>query len=189
MTGRPAAQAETAVRAADRREAEIALITGFLEVFDGNVTELLGSLAGAPLDISRISQETAAPADRGVLAETRSPVLRRDVLLSCGSVPMVRARSWIDLAQLPPPVRDALSRGGQPIGRVMRQHRVEVARETLLCRVLPGALSGGRRGADAPLIERKTSVWHGGRPAMEINEIFTESVLGLLRPALPPRTP
>ncbi|WKX11331.1 chorismate pyruvate-lyase family protein [Streptomyces sp. NL15-2K] len=159
----------------------VRLLTGF----DGNVTNLLEQIVGAPIQVVDVRQhDIPLPAKSVLYDHGNRTALRRDaVLMSQTGLRLATARSHLALARLPPEVQGALRCGTQPIGRILTRHRLEVFREVVRCRLLaptPGDADPPSHSDDDPVVERVSQVWRDERPVMEITELFTRICLGLL---------
>lgn len=169
------------VRKSDSASGFVRLLTGF----DGNVTNLLGQLVGAPIQVVDVHQRDIPLSVGSVLYGhgNRTALCRDAVLMSQTGLRLATARSHLALARLPQEVQVALRRGTQPIGRILIRHRLEVFREVVRCRLLapaPGDPGPPSHSGDDPVVERVSQVWRDERPVMEITELFTRTCLGLL---------
>ena len=147
---------------------------------DGSVTRLLESVTGNPVEVRTRLQEIV-PADSlmaGHLAiRTGEPVNNRVVELvdtKTGEV-LIHAISQTPVARLPPEFKDDLMKADIPIGRIIRQHKIEARREIMDAHVSPasaqvsGIFSIHR---NEPLLSRQYRIIHGGEPLIFIEEQF-----------------
>ena len=143
---------------------------------DGTVTELLEAWAGESVALGELTQEEGR-LPRGVTALDASEgdrILRRDVLLVGASSKraLLYAESLIALDRLPAPIADGLLHSRTPIGRLLRQSRLETYREILAITREEAESAGSRFGRtdDELFIARTYRVISGGRPVMLIHE-------------------
>lgn len=139
---------------------------------DGTVVPLLEGCFGEPIrlagHVQSLRPATAAdPVELDVSAEDDT-ILHRKVLLQGGETGRLYAYadSLLVPDRLPPLVRDELLNTSRPIGRVLKEHRVETFREIL--RV--GRMRFGSGGDE--MLFRTYRIICGGRPAMLITEQF-----------------
>jgi chorismate-pyruvate lyase len=143
---------------------------------DGTVTELLEAWAGESVALGELAQEEGR-LHRGVRALDASEgdrILRRDVLLvgTTSRRALLYAESLIALDRLPAPIADGLLHSRTPIGRLLRQSRLETYREILQITREEADAAGSRFGrtTDELFIARTYRVISGGRPVMLIHE-------------------
>jgi chorismate-pyruvate lyase len=157
---------------------DVSALERVLPVIGGTVTEVLEQHLGEPLCASQLDQQItvcAEPLPVLALADGEL-VLERRVLLrgATTSAPVLYAESLIALDRLDPRFRDDLLTTEQPIGRLIREYRVEIFRELLHCeRACNGqaaALFGLPRAT--PVLSRTYRMSTGGQPVMRITEWF-----------------
>ncbi len=136
---------------------------------DGTVTGMLEQIVGEQIATARLHQ-SIAPVDQETAALMSLPaaslVTRTTHLVGATSGTIfVRAKSVFSLNTMPASVRADLLRTDEPIGRLLRRHRVESFREILSIHI-PG---------DSWPVEpsRRYLVFVGGLPALLIQESFT----------------
>ncbi len=109
--------------------------------------------------------------------DTGDPVNRRVVNLvgaRTGRV-FVHAVSFTPLDRLMPGARDDLLAADIPIGRILLRHRMETRRELSEIRVVRAGNMLGETfalPADAPVLCRRYTIIHGGKPLISIEERF-----------------
>jgi beta-ribofuranosylaminobenzene 5'-phosphate synthase len=147
----------------------LGLIERMLMTSDGTVTIMLEQIVGETIGTSQLDQ-SVAPVDPEAAALLPYPVtslLTRTTRLvgtKTGTV-YVWATSVFCPDALPERVRTSLLRTCEPIGRLLRWHRVETFREILSIEV------PDEDGPAEP--RRRYIICIGGRPAVFIEEIFT----------------
>lgn len=143
---------------------------------DGTVTKLIESLLERVV-IEKLGQEpVAAPLAEWPDLAPGTAVLRRTVLIrGAGSRRIfLHAESLVVLERLDPVFREELAATDKPIGKLIREHRIESYRELLAERSEPAGARAPALGVDAgePLIARTYRIHVGGRPAIQITERF-----------------
>lgn len=176
----------------------LGLIGRILLTTDGTVTGMLEQITGEPIvaaDLVHGGQPpTGAAAALGHQAGGGRLVVRATNLTGSSSgVTYVRARSALVTDALPRDLYADLVGTQEPIGRLLRRHRVETFRELLSGRLLvdgenPGPLDDLAPSGTVPVGHgrepaRVTGAWRtyrlriGGRPAAVIGEVFTAHCL------------
>ncbi len=150
----------------------------------GPVTELLEHLAGETIDAEILSQHTGpADHDNSLGLPPHQELIRRAVLLT-GRVTrrrFVYAESAIAADRLPTMVRNRLEISNDPIGRVLRDHRLQIRREVLADPVSPGEIGG-----DIVALLRTSALCRryrlviGRSPAMVVSEWFLQAATSAL---------
>jgi chorismate-pyruvate lyase len=100
----------------------------------GTVTEFLEELAGEPIDAEIIAQLDARADDDDPLGlAPHTELMRRAVFLTGRTTRrrFVYAESAIATQRLPDSVRQRLEASRDPIGRILRDHRLRIHREPL----------------------------------------------------------
>ncbi|HVL99761.1 MAG TPA: chorismate pyruvate-lyase family protein [Egibacteraceae bacterium] len=145
---------------------------------DGTVVQLLESWFDDPIELAGHEQfiTPVQLTDEDLQPAGHETILRRRVLLRGRRTGRnyVYADTAVVLDRLSAPVRESLLSSAEPIGRVLRRHRVETFREILRTGRRPvGALAGdfGCDSADQ-LLFRVYRVVSGGLPIMLIAEHF-----------------
>jgi beta-ribofuranosylaminobenzene 5'-phosphate synthase len=148
---------------------------------DGSVTRLLELATGAPVEIRTIRQEVI-PADRSCAerldCREGEPVNHRvvDLLNSCTGDLLIHAVSDTPLSRLSPGIRDDLMRADIPIGRILREHRIESRREiTGVCVQFPETDPGTHTAGSppGPQLSRQYRIIHQHLPLIHIEESFS----------------
>ncbi|MFD9595331.1 chorismate--pyruvate lyase family protein [Kitasatospora sp. NPDC059973] len=140
---------------------------------DGTVTPLVEQVVGErivtaglthapePAD-EEVARLLTVPTGRVLLSRTTELVGARSGLVH------VRARTLLVVEALPAPLRTDLLGGDEPIGRLLRRHRIESFRE-----IVSSTAAVAQGGA-----ARRYRVVIGGVPAMLIDEVFAPGCLG-----------
>jgi chorismate-pyruvate lyase len=144
-----------------------------LLISDGTLTPMLEQLTGEGLATSGLAQSALLvdPAQAIELGFARDQTLVRrttDLVGVESGTAYVRAKTVMAVDSLPPVLRADLLQTREPIGRLMRRHRVESRREMLLLNVPDepvGSIAASRR----------YRIFVGGRPALLIDECFFAS--------------
>jgi chorismate-pyruvate lyase len=143
---------------------------------DGTVTNLIESLLERVV-IEKLGQEpVAAPVAEWPDLAPGTQVLRRTVLIRGAESRRIflHAESLVVLERLAPALRAELAATDKPIGKLIREHRLESYREILASRNEPAGARAVALGVDAgePLVARTYRIHLGGRPAIQITERF-----------------
>jgi chorismate-pyruvate lyase len=143
---------------------------------DGTVTNLIESFL-EQVRIEKLgSEEVAAPLAAWPDLAPGTAVLRRTVLIRGAKSHRIflHAESLLVLEYLDPVVRAELLATDKPIGKLIREHRIESYRELLGTTSEPAGPRAHVLGLDAaePLIARTYRIHFGGRPAIQITERF-----------------
>lgn len=145
---------------------------------DGTVVPLLEGCFDEPIRTAERIQAVAppTPTDAPLELEGDETVLHRRVLLQGTRTGRnyIYAESAITLDRLPSALSDALLETGEPIGRLLADHRLETFREILDIGRCPAGPHGGWFGLSEgdELLCRTYRIIHGGRPTMRIAEYF-----------------
>ncbi|MFA6332530.1 MAG: beta-ribofuranosylaminobenzene 5'-phosphate synthase [Methanoregula sp.] len=169
-----------AIREMEAQVGRISPVQKFLLGTDGSVTQILESITGKKVVIRTLVQEIV-PADR-MAADHLSiaegdPVNFRVVEIKTegnGEV-LIYAVSHTPVNRLSPDFRDDLMKADIPIGKIIKQHRIEARREILNARVLPATEEAGKIFSickNEPLLSRQYQIIHGGKPLIFIEEQF-----------------
>ncbi|MFB0619132.1 chorismate pyruvate-lyase family protein [Streptomyces sp. AGS-58] len=142
---------------------------------DGTVTPMLEQMVGEPIITSQLSHDTrVSRTDIAAMPQSLGHdrlIARTTQLVGAHSGTVyVHARSVLVLDALPEPLRTDLVTTQEPIGRLLRKHRVESFRELLTCSVPDDFPS--REGAS-----RRYRVFVGGIAALLIEEFFSSACL------------
>ncbi len=137
---------------------------------DGSVTQLLEVLTGKTVDVKTLEQGVikATPDIAELLdIETGDEVNSRLVTLNAGGTIYVLAKSLAPLKRMPQAVRDDLMRADIPIGRILREHKLETRRDILKMEIVQQDFFG-----DVPVLSREYRIIYENRVLMWINECF-----------------
>ncbi len=174
------------IEAVERQLPDLSPLQKVLLLTDGSVTILLEAAAGERVDV-RTSAQDVVPAD-AVQADRLEcalgdPVNRRVVNLvgaRTGRI-YVHAVSFTPLDRLMPGARDDLLAADIPIGRILLRHRMETRRELSAVGVVQAGMELGETfalPADAPVLCRRYTIIHGGKPLISIEERFPAAMWG-----------
>lgn len=137
---------------------------------DGSVTQLLEVLTGKTVRVETIRQDVI-PATKemvGLLGiEAGDEVNRRLVTLNVNGTLYVLAKSLAPLKRMPQPVRNDLMRADIPIGRILRDYKLETRRDILKMEIVHRDFFG-----DLPVLSREYSIIYENNVLMWINECF-----------------
>ncbi|HVP95415.1 MAG TPA: beta-ribofuranosylaminobenzene 5'-phosphate synthase [Methanoregulaceae archaeon] len=147
---------------------------------DGSVTQLLELVTGCDIAVHTQIQEIV-PADETIAAnlgiEAGDPVNHRIIELinkTTGEV-LIHAISHTPVSRLSPSFREDLMKADIPIGRIIKQHRIEARREILSAGVFPATNEAGRLFSicpHEPVLNRQYHIIHDGKPLIFIEEQF-----------------
>ncbi len=137
---------------------------------DGSVTQLLEVLTGKTIEVKTLEQNVikATPDVAKLLdIDIGDEVNSRLVTLDAGGTVYVLAKSLAPVKRMPQLVRDDLMRADIPIGRILREHRLETRRDILDIEIVQNDFFGS-----LPVLSRKYKIIHKNRVLMWINECF-----------------
>ncbi len=137
---------------------------------DGSVTQLLEVLTGKNIEVKTLEQSVIkATPDIAKLLEIEEgdEVNSRLVTLDAGGTIYVLAKSLAPLKRMPQPVRDDLMRADIPIGRILREHKLETRRDILNMEIVRSDFFG-----DVPVLSREYRIIYENEVLMWINECF-----------------
>ncbi|MBU4222376.1 MAG: DUF98 domain-containing protein, partial [Euryarchaeota archaeon] len=137
---------------------------------DGSVTLLLELLTGKAVTVSTLEQSVikATPDIAGLLEiEDGDEVNNRLVTLSANGTVYVLAKSLSAINRMPHEVRSDLMRADIPIGRILREHKLETRRDILKIDMVRSEFFG-----DVPVLSREYRIIYKGKVLMWINECF-----------------
>ncbi|MCV2458409.1 chorismate pyruvate-lyase family protein [Streptomyces sp. ICN988] len=140
---------------------------------DGTVTPMLEQMVVEPIITSQLSHDTrVSPTDIAAMPQSyrhdRLTARTTQLVGAHSGTVYVHARSVLVLDALPEPLRTDLMTTREPIGRLLRKHRIESFRELLTCSVPDDCPSRG--GAS-----RRYRVFVGGIAALLIEEFFSSA--------------
>ena len=137
---------------------------------DGSVTQLLEVLTGKKVDVKTLEQSVikATPDTAKLLdIEVGDEVNSRLVTLNAGGTIYVLAKSLAPLKRMPQAVRDDLMRADIPIGKILREHKLETRRDILDMKIVQRDFFG-----DVPVLSREYRIIYENKVLMWINECF-----------------
>jgi chorismate-pyruvate lyase len=137
---------------------------------DGSVTQLLEVLTGKSVKVETISQNVvkATPEIARLLdIETGDDVNDRLVTLKVDDIVYVLAKSLAPVNRMPEAVRTDLMRADIPIGRILREHKLETRRDILKMEIVRRDFFG-----EMPVLSREYKIIYENAVLMWINECF-----------------
>ncbi|MFZ3058575.1 MAG: chorismate pyruvate-lyase family protein [Candidatus Methanoperedens sp.] len=137
---------------------------------DGSVTQLLEVLTGKTVVVKTLEQGIikATPDIAKLLdIEVGDEVNSRLVTLDAGGTIYVLAKSLAPVKRMPQPVRDDLMRADIPIGRILREHKLETRRDILKMEIVRQDFFG-----NVPVLSREYRIIYENKVLMWINECF-----------------
>jgi chorismate-pyruvate lyase len=161
---------------------DLSPIVHILLITDGTITPILEACTGEPMQAVRLSQAVGpcGRSDPQLELGRRRPVLRRTVLLrgSRSGIDYLHAQSVIALDRVSARLRDELLVTDRPIGRVLRDHRVETFKEILVSGHEPAGPSAVHFAVDPmqALPSRTFRLLCANDPIMRITERFSPHV-------------
>lgn len=137
---------------------------------DGSVTQLLEVLTGKSVEVKTLEQRVikATQEIAGLLEiDEGDEVNERLVTLSAGGTVYVLAKSLAPIKRMPQAVRNDLMRADIPIGRILREHKLETRRDILNMEIVRSDFFG-----KLPVLSREYRIIHKDEVLMWINECF-----------------
>jgi chorismate-pyruvate lyase len=137
---------------------------------DGSITLLLELLTGKAVEVKTLEQSVVkSTIDVAELLEIEEgdEVNSRLVTLSADGMVYVLAKSLSAIRRMPQEVRSDLMRADIPIGRILREHKLETRRDILKMEIVRSEFFG-----DIPLLSREYRIIYKGKVLMWINECF-----------------
>jgi len=137
---------------------------------DGSVTLLLELLTGKTVKVVTLEQKIIkATTDVAGLLEIEAgdDVNSRLVTLNADGTAYVLAKSLAAVKRMPPAVSSDLMRADIPIGRILREHKLETRRDILKMEIV-----GRKFFGDIPVLSREYNIIYNNRILMWINECF-----------------
>jgi chorismate-pyruvate lyase len=137
---------------------------------DGSVTLLLELLTGKTVKVVTLEQKIIkATHDIAKLLEidVGDDVNSRLVTLNADGTAYVLAKSLAAVKRMPPAVSSDLMRADIPIGRILREHKLETRRDILKMEIVSRDFFG-----DIPVLSREYNIIYNNRILMWINECF-----------------
>ena len=137
---------------------------------DGSVTQLLEVLTGRNVKVETISQgiiKATKEIARLLDIETGEDVNDRLVTLKVDDIVYVLAKSLSPINRIPRGVRDDLMRADIPIGKILREHKLETRRDILKMEIVHRDFFG-----ELPVLSREYKIIYENAVLMWINECF-----------------
>jgi len=137
---------------------------------DGSVTLLLELLTGKTIYVKTLEQDVVkATSEIAKLLEINEgdEVNNRLVTLSAEGTLYVLARSLSAIKRMPKDVRSDLMRADIPIGKILREHKLETRRDILKIEFIHSDFFG-----DVPVLSRDYKIIYKGKVLMWINECY-----------------
>ncbi len=137
---------------------------------DGSVTQLLEVLTGKSITVKTLEQSLirATPEIAKLLEiDAGDEVNRRLVTLNADDTMYVLARSLAVIKRMPQAVRNDIMKADIPIGRILREHRLETRRDILNMEIISSRFFGG-----LPVLSREYVIIYNKNILMLINECF-----------------
>ena len=137
---------------------------------DGSVTQLLEVLTGKSVRVETIHQRVikATPGIAKLLEiETGDEINSRLVALKVDNVVYVMAKSLAPLKRMPQAVKDDMMKADIPIGRILRDHKIETRRDILKMDIVKRDFFG-----KTPVLSREYNIIYQNKVLMWINECF-----------------
>ncbi len=137
---------------------------------DGSITLLLELLTGKTVKVMTLDQNVIkATQDIAELLDIRTgdDVNSRLVTLSANDTIYVLAKSLAAIKRLPQQFKDDLMRADIPIGRILREHKLETRRDIINMKIISSKFFG-----DLPVLSREYRIIYNKNILMWINECF-----------------
>ena len=137
---------------------------------DGSVTLLLELLTGKAVCVRTLEQSVvkATPEIAKLLQiDSGDEVNTRLVTLSADGLVYVLAKSLSAIKRMPQEVRSDLMRADIPIGKILREHKLETRRDILKIEMVRSEFFG-----EVPVLSREYRIIYKGKTLMWINECF-----------------
>jgi len=137
---------------------------------DGSVTQLLEMLTGKTVEVKTLEQGVikATPDIAKLLdIEIGDEVNNRLVTLEAGGTVYVLAKSLAPIGRMPQAVREDLMKADIPIGRILREHKLETRRDILKMEIVHKDFFG-----EVPVLSREYRIIYENKVLMWINECF-----------------
>ena len=136
-------------------------VTGLLEVLTNNKVSVVTTyqkVVKATLDTAKL-----------LMIKPGDPVNHREVLLTVLEKPYVFACSLSPINTMPQGVKDDLMKADIPIGRILREHKLETRRDILKIEIQENK---DKIFDNTPILSREYVIIHSGRILTWINERF-----------------
>jgi len=152
------------------KKPEIPLALRICAGTDGSVTLLLELLTGKTVSVET-KEQYVVKATKSIAKlldiEEGDEVNTRLVTLNAGGTVYVLAKSLSPIKRMPPKVKNDLMLAKIPIGRILRNHRLETRRDMIGMRILRKDFFG-----DIPVLSREYNIIYKNNILMWINECF-----------------
>jgi len=152
-----------------------------LLVTDGRITDIVQAYAGETVEAVKLQQQLVISSSRfsPLRLNRESQLLQRSIVLqgTNSSTNYLYADSQIVLDRLDTDIRNELLFSRQPIGKLLRENKIETYREILDCGIEPAGLLAQYFDIEptAEIIYRTYLILINGLPVMQITEKFPTS--------------
>lgn len=152
-----------------------------LLITDGKITDIIQAYSGETVEAVKLQQKLIDCDARfsTLQLEKQHQVIERSILLQGKTTKTnyLYADSYLVLERLDPEIRNQLIFSRQPIGKLLKEYKVETFREIIDCGIKPAGKLAQYFGiaADAEIIYRTYLVLVDGLPMMQITEKFPSS--------------
>ncbi|MCC0177683.1 DUF98 domain-containing protein [Waterburya agarophytonicola K14] len=150
-------------------------------VTDGRITDIIQAYSGETVEAVKLHQKLVKCDSQlsSLQLESKQQVIERSIVLqgTTSKTNYLYADSYLVLERLDPEIRNKLIFSRQPIGKLLRENKIETYREIIDCGIEPaGKLAKYFKiEANAEIIYRTYLVLMNGLPAMQITEKFPTS--------------
>jgi chorismate-pyruvate lyase len=138
---------------------------------DGSVTYLLEVMTLNKVEVMTKCQKVITATDKIaklLMIMPGEPVNHREVMLQVQGIAYVLACSLAPVSTMPQGIKDDLMKADIPIGRILREHKLEIRRDILNIEIK----SGETIFNDIQVLSREYVIIHGGKILIWINELF-----------------
>jgi chorismate-pyruvate lyase len=138
---------------------------------DGSVTYLLEVMTHNKVEVITRCQKVITATDtiaKMLMIMPGEPVNHREVMLQVQGIPYVLACSLAPVSTMPQCIKDDLMQADIPIGRILREHKLEIRRDILNIEIK----SGEKIFNDIPVLSREYVIIHDEKILIWINELF-----------------
>ena len=138
---------------------------------DGSVTYLLEIMTHNKVEVITRCQKVITATEKNaklLMIKPGEPVNHREVMLLVQGIPYVFACSLAPVNTMPQGIKDDLMQADIPIGRILREHKLEIRRDILNIEIK----SGEKVFNDIPVLSREYVIIHSEKILMWINELF-----------------
>ena len=147
-------------------------------VTDGRITDIVQAYSGETVEAVKLHQKliTADSKFAVLQLERKQQIIERSIVLQGKETKTnyLYADSYLILERLDSEIRNQLIFSHQPIGKLLRENKVETYREMLECGIEPAGILAQHFQIEptAEIIYRTYLVLIGGLPVMQITEKF-----------------